>query len=187
MAGLVFWLDRDGTIVDDPGYLDDPAKLVLLPGAATAVARLNALGTVVLVTNQSGVGRGYMSAETVQAIHARLRQELADSGARLDRVEICPHTPDEGCDCRKPEPEMILRARRELPSASGEYVVGDKIADLKLARATGCIAILVRTGDGRDTEAGFGGLPNPVCDHVADDLGAAVDWIESREREAGSS
>ena len=110
-ARPIIWLDRDGTVVDDPGYLDDPGRLALLPGAAEAVRRLNEIGTVVLVTNQSGIGRGYMTRETVDEIHARLERRLSDSGAHLDAIEICPHLPDEQCDCRKPRPGMILRAR----------------------------------------------------------------------------
>lgn len=172
-ARPVFWLDRDGTIVDDPGYLKDPSLLRLLPGAAAAVARLNALGTVVLVTNQSGIGRGYMSAADVEAVHAALGDALAAEGAHLDRIEICPHAPEEECSCRKPRAGMIQRARAELSPTGPEFVIGDKPADLELARATGCVSILVRTGEGRATESSGLGL----ADHVAEDLSAAVDWV----------
>jgi len=84
MTRPVFWIDRDGTIVDDPGYLDDPAALVLLPGAAHAVARLNRLGELVLVTNQSGIGRGYTTREVVDAIHDELQRRLGEAGAHLE-------------------------------------------------------------------------------------------------------
>jgi histidinol-phosphate phosphatase family protein len=174
MTRPVFWLDRDGTIVDDPGYLDDPHKLVLLPGAAAAVARLNALGTVILVTNQSGIGRGYMTREVVDAIHAELSIRLADAGAHLDAIELCPHHPEEGCDCRKPEPGMVLRARAALGEHGNEYVIGDKRADVELAHAAGCIPVLVRTGEGGEVDGSRAGF-------VAQDLEAAVDWIEARE------
>jgi D-glycero-D-manno-heptose 1,7-bisphosphate phosphatase len=174
----VIWLDRDGTVVDDPGYLDDAARLVLLPGAAEAVRRLNQLGTVVLVTNQSGIGRGYMTRETVDEIHAELERRLSDFGAHLDGVEICPHRPDEECDCRKPRPGMVLRARAAIDARGTEYMIGDKAADLGLARATGCVAILVRTGEGRQTELG---LEPSAVDHVADDLAGAAEWIAARE------
>jgi D-glycero-D-manno-heptose 1,7-bisphosphate phosphatase len=177
-ARPIIWLDRDGTVVDDPGYLDDPGRLALLPGAAEGVRRLNEIGTVVLVTNQSGIGRGYMTRETVDEIHARLERRLSDSGAHLDAIEICPHRPDEQCDCRKPRPGMILRARAEFTARGAEYVVGDKAADVGLARAAGCVAILVRTGEGRETEPA---LDPGAVDHVADDLAAAAEWIASRE------
>jgi histidinol-phosphate phosphatase family protein len=170
----IFWLDRDGTIVDDPGYLDDPGRLVLLAGAAQAVARLNRLGTVVLVTNQSGIGRGFMTRETVDRIHDALEEQLGASGARLDRIEVCPHAPAHGCDCRKPAPGLVLRARAVLGPGGTEYVIGDKPADVELARATGCVAVLVRTGEGAGTDGS-------LADHVAADLAGAVDWIEARE------
>lgn len=174
MSRPVFWLDRDGTIVDDPGYLDDPAALVLLPGAAEAVARLNRLGTVILVTNQSGIGRGYMTRQVVDAIHEELRRRLAEADAHLDGIELCPHHPDEGCDCRKPQPGMVLRARPGLGPHGNEYVIGDKEADVELAHAAGCIPVLVRTGEGAATDGARAGF-------VAADLASAVDWIESRE------
>ncbi len=179
MGTAVFWLDRDGTIVDDPGYLKDPGAVVLLPGAAEAVARLNQVGTVVLVTNQSGIGRGYMSRDDVDAIHAIVVERLEAVGAHFDRIEICPHAPDDQCSCRKPGPDMILRARAALGEFSIEYVIGDKVADLELARATGCYSILVRTGDGAATERTLmkSGHLGDLCDHVSDDLAAAVDWV----------
>ena len=174
MTRPVFWLDRDGTIVDDPGYLADPAALVLLDGAAEAVARLNRLGTVILVTNQSGIGRGYMTREVVDTIHDELQRKLGDAGAHLDQIELCPHHPDEGCECRKPEPGMVLRARSGLGPHGNEYVIGDKPADVELAHAAGCIPVLVRTGDGVATDGAR-------AEFIAADLSAAVDWIESRE------
>ena len=177
-ARPIIWLDRDGTVVDDPGYLDDPARLILLPGAAEAVRRLNEIGTVVLVTNQSGIGRGYMTRDTVDEIHAELARRLSEAGAHLDAIEICPHRPDEGCDCRKPRSGMILRARVGIVASGTEYVIGDKAADVGLARAADCVAILVRTGEGRETEPG---LDPGTVDYVADDLAAAAEWIAARE------
>jgi histidinol-phosphate phosphatase family protein len=182
---FVLWIDRDGTLVDDPGYLDDPKRLRLLPGAARGLARLNAAGALaVLVSNQSGIARGLMSRATVDLIHERLRRELARQGARLDHIELCPHLPSEllppggaACDCRKPLPGMVLRVRSELKLEAGtlpEFVVGDKSADMLLARAVGAYAVLVRTGDGRRTE---GELAASGVDHVADDLDAAAAWI----------
>jgi histidinol-phosphate phosphatase family protein len=187
-------LDRDGTLVDDPGYLSDAARLVLLPGAARAVALLRASGAaVVLITNQSGIARGLMTAADVEAIHSELARQLAAEGAGLDGIYVCPHLPHEllpagiaGCDCRKPLPGLVLRAVREL--GLGEVpaaVVGDKLADLGLARAVGAAAVLVRTGDGASTlrqleEAAGHGRGAAAPDHVADNLLAAVDWLRTR-------
>lgn len=179
MDRVVFWLDRDGTVLDDPGYLKDPGGVVLLPGAADAVARLNAAGTVVLVTNQSGIGRGLMERDDVDAVHAVLEERLAAAGAHLDRIEICPHSPEDRCSCRKPAPDMIIRARAALGEFSAEYVIGDKVADLELARATGCTAILVRTGEGAGTERELveAGRLEELCDQVVDDLAAAAEHV----------
>ena len=175
----VVWLDRDGTIVDDPGYLSDPDGLVLLPGAAEGVAALNRGGaTVVLVTNQSGIGRGLFTRQQLDAVHERLVQQLAAAGARLDDLRVCPHAPDPdgpGCSCRKPRPGLVLDARRELGIEAGtpEVVVGDKAADVQLGARIGAPSVLVLTGEGARTLAD---LTDPPA-HVARDLGAAVPWI----------
>ncbi len=180
VPGTVY-LDRDGTVVDDPGYLRDPADLRLLEGAAAAVARLNRAGLrVVLVTNQSGIGRGYMQRGDVEAVHRALTEVLRAGGAHLDAVYYCPHRPDEGCRCRKPGPGLVERARRELGIGSGpEFVIGDKEADVGLAWRVGARPVLVRTGEGAATEARFrsgpAGLPPGLW--VADDLGAAAGLV----------
>ena len=147
-ARFVVWLDRDGTIVDDPGYLSDPDAVHLLRGAAEAITLLRAAGAfVAVVTNQSGIARGYMTRETVDRIHDRMRAQLRrdEPSADVDAIYVCPHLPaeklpvgQEACDCRKPAPGMVLQALREnaladLPS----FVVGDKLADLGLAQNVG--------------------------------------------------
>ena len=179
----VVWLDRDGTIVDDPGYLRDPEALRLLPGAGAAVARLNAAGvTVVLVTNQSGIGRGLLTEHDLERVHAALRARLADEGAHLDAIRHCPHLPDHlrpageaPCACRKPRPGMIEAARVDLAvgTSTPQFVVGDKPADVELARNAGCRAVLVLTGEGRTTLRRH----DVEADHVATGVQGAVDWI----------
>src|SRR5205823_10783092 len=111
----VVFLDRDGTLNWDPGYLNDPVAMRLLPGVGAAVARLNQAGLkAVLVTNQSGVGRGIISLEALGSIHQRLRELLAESGAWLDGIYACLHRPDEGCGCRQPASGLVAQARREI-------------------------------------------------------------------------
>jgi len=177
----VIWMDRDGTLLDDPGYLADPEGVVLLPGAAAAVARANfARVGVVLVTNQSGIGRGLLDETTLAAVHASLARRLREeAGARLDGLEFCPHLPDSGCACRKPAPGMVERALARGPwSGLPAAAIGDKAADVGLARAVGATSILVRTGEGRATEAAL--APALAPDHVADTVGDAVDWFLAR-------
>lgn len=173
----IVFLDRDGTLNHDEGYLADPERLVLLPGAAEAVAALNAAGVkVVLVTNQSGVGRGLIAPEALDRIHARLRALLAEGGARLDGIYACLHRPEEGCACRKPETALALQAARELKvDAARSATIGDKAADIELGSRLGGVSILVRTGHGAQTESGLGDGLRP--DYIARDLYDAVQWL----------
>jgi D-glycero-D-manno-heptose 1,7-bisphosphate phosphatase len=170
-------LDRDGTLNVERDYLSDPDQLELLPGVPAALRRLRDLGFgLVVVTNQSGIGRGYFTSGTVDLIHDRLRCLLAAEGASLDGIYVCPHGPDDGCDCRKPLPGMVRQAAADWgfdPKAS--IVIGDKDADIDLGRSVGARSILVRTGWGRDTERA--GRCRP--DAIVDDLPKAVDWILS--------
>ena len=183
--GGVVWLDRDGTLVDDPGYLADPAGLKLLAKGARAVAKLNAAGLcVVLITNQSGIGRGLMSRETVDRIHEKLTGELAREGAHLDGIYLCPHLPREelkegqqACSCRKPQTGLVDRAMRELHlQGLPSVVVGDKESDLELARRIQSRSVLVLTGEGAATRDA---LKNSQLkpDHLSEDLYTAVAWI----------
>jgi histidinol-phosphate phosphatase family protein len=194
-ARAVVWLDRDGTLVDDPGYLADPARLVLLPGAAEAIGALRRDGAaVVLVTNQSGIARGRMTREDVDSIHAELARQLVVAGAGLDGVYVCPHLPAEllppgapPCRCRKPGAGLVEQAQAELGLAGlPAAVVGDKESDLGLARAIGALAVLVLTGNGARIAPGLPPGPPLGPDHVALDLAAAVPWLRSRLGLAGS-
>jgi D-glycero-D-manno-heptose 1,7-bisphosphate phosphatase len=207
------FLDRDGTINGEAGYLDRMEKLQLLPGAAEAIRRINESGMKsVVVTNQSGIARGFFDEAFVSRVHARLREMLRVEGAEIDAFYFCPHHPTEGrgtylrsCDCRKPAPGMILRAGKELridPNRS--YMVGDMLTDIEAGARAGARGVLVRTGYGeeaaaelgRDKEARRNGdmMPHrvpiekdgvtarPV--HIAADLREAVAWIiEDRKGE----
>ncbi len=146
----VLFLDRDGTLNEEVNYLSDPADLRILPGVPEAIQRFNAAGwAVVIITNQSGIGRGYFTVETVAAVHAALTTELAAHGAHVDAIYVCPHHPDAQCECRKPKPALYRQALADLALADAPcVVVGDKLSDLEPGRKLGCHTILVRTGYG---------------------------------------
>ena len=179
MANQAVFLDRDGTLNEDPGYLSDPEQLVLLPGVPEALVALKRADfRIVVVSNQSGVGRGLISPEALDAIHGRLDEVLAEAGASIDRYELCIHHPDDGCECRKPKPKLILDAARALGvDVARSYMIGDKSSDVNAGRRAGCRAsILVRTGAGRDAEKDGESKP----EFVADGLMPAVQWILSQ-------
>jgi histidinol-phosphate phosphatase family protein len=170
-------LDRDGTVIVDRGHLSDPEGVELIPGAGEALARLAERGLgLVLVTNQSAVGRGIVDLEKLDEIHAALAEHLAPHGVAFAGTFFCPHLPDEGCDCRKPGTALALRAARELGfDPARAFVVGDKTSDIEMGRAVGAATVLVRTGYGREAEASG----DARADHVADDLTQAAAWIEA--------
>lgn len=178
MLKRAVFLDRDGTVNQEVEYLDDPDGLQLIPGAAAAIRLLNDAGVLaIVITNQAGIGRGYFSATTMEAIHARLAQQLAAHGAHLDAIYHCPHHPDAGCACRKPSPGMLLRAAREHSiDLERSVLVGDKASDLEAGRRAGCRTVLVLTGYGRETCVQLG-RPGIGPDLVADDLLDAVRWL----------
>ena len=170
-------LDRDGVLNEDRAdYVKNPGELVLLPGAAQAVARLNAAGfAVAICTNQAGVGKGVFDEAMLARIHDKLRDELARAGGTLDAIFHCP---DPGpSPRRKPEPGMLLEALRRFGAAAARTpFVGDNLRDLEAAAKAGCPRHLVRTGHGAKVQAA--GLPSAVLPvRVHDDLAAAVDAL----------
>ncbi len=167
-------LDRDGTINVEKHYLSDPEQMKLYPGVGPALRRLQDLGLgLAVITNQSGIGRGYFTLETLERIHQRLRALLAAFGVVIDGIYLCPHAPDEDCDCRKPLPGMVDQAVAELGFDPAQaFLVGDKTVDMELARAVGATGILVRTGHGRAHE------DKCAAALVVDDLPAAAAFIE---------
>ncbi|HTG48242.1 MAG TPA: HAD-IIIA family hydrolase [Actinomycetota bacterium] len=168
-------LDRDGTIIQERHHLDDPEQVELIPGAAAAIARLRALGLgVAVVTNQAQIGRGLLTPERLSAIHERVRSLLAVEGATLDGLYVCPHVPEDGCDCRKPAPGLALRAAAELGfDPARAFVIGDHAGDMGLGRAIGATTLFVLTGHGAQELSSA----RRDADHVAPDLPAAVDII----------
>ncbi len=156
-------LDRDGVLNEDRrDFVKTPGELVLIPGAAEAVARLNRAGArVAVVTNQSCVGRGILGLDMLERIHRHLRDELGRAGAHLDDLIFCADAPWAATDSRKPAPGMLRQAMRRFGAVPADTVmIGDSLRDLQAAAAAGCRRILVRTGHGRDTQAE--GLPSDV-------------------------
>lgn len=174
------FLDRDGTVNIDTGYLSDPAKLHLIDGAADAIKRLNEAGIkVIVVSNQSGVGRGFFTNADEARVNERLVEVLAASGARLDGIYYCPHLPDDGCQCRKPATGLVDSAAQEHAiEIRRSCVVGDKASDIELARNLGVRSALVLTGNGREELSKI----SPAPDYVAQDLADAVAWILGESR-----
>lgn len=180
------FIDRDGTVSKEVGYVNHPARLELLPRTAAAVKKLNQAGIkAILTTNQAGVARGYFKEEMIWKVHERLEKLLADEGAYLDAIYYCPHHPIVGegeyrqdCECRKPKTGMLLRAKEEFNiDLEKSYTIGDKISDVEFGQRVGAKGILVLTGYGlgayefeRDE---WGVQP----DYIAEDLLDAVNWI----------
>lgn len=173
------FFDRDGTLNPDTSYIKTSGEFVLFPDAVTAVKRCNDAGILVLVvTNQSGLARGYFSQADLDGIHRCLREQLRDGGAWIDDIFICPHHPDDGCQCRKPNPGMIKQAMARYPiDLAKSYVVGDKSIDVELAAKTHVKGLLVTTGPTSAEELRMIRAHHLPVAYVAECLQDAVDWI----------
>jgi len=165
-------LDRDGTINEEVGYVLSPGDLRLIPGAAAAIRDLRTLGLgILVVTNQSPVGRGWLTEADLAAIHDRMRELLRASGADVDAIEHCPHRLEDDCSCRKPRTGMVDRAAGNLGFDPAEsFVVGDHAVDMALGRAVGARTIFVRTGHGEEELEDA----RTMADRVVADLPAAA-------------
>ncbi|WP_448678456.1 D-glycero-beta-D-manno-heptose 1,7-bisphosphate 7-phosphatase [Pseudomonas nicosulfuronedens] len=171
-------LDRDGVInQDSDAYIKSLDEWIPIPGAITAIARLSKAGwTVAVATNQSGIARGYYDLAILDGMHQRLRELVAAQGGELGVVVYCPHGPDEGCDCRKPKPGMLLQiAQHYGAELRGTWFVGDSRGDLDAALAVDCQPVLVKTGKGERTLT----KPLPEGTLVFDDLAAVADQLLS--------
>jgi D-glycero-D-manno-heptose 1,7-bisphosphate phosphatase len=181
------FLDRDGTIIEEVGYLDRAERVEFYPWTIDAIRTFNRAGlAVVMISNQSGVARGFFTETVVDRVHAHMAAMLAEGGARIDAYYYCPHHPDgkvagyaRPCDCRKPGRGLVDRAVRELDvDPARSFVVGDRWVDVALARAVGARGVLVRTGYGMSVEQQ---RPDDLtADAVADNLIAAASWILGR-------
>ena len=191
---MAVFLDRDGTVNEEVGYLSDLRQLKLLPGAATAIKRLNDAGfKVVLVTNQSGVARGFFPESFVQETHALLIRMLSADGARLDGIYYCPHHPRSGsshytreCDCRKPATGLLIRAAGELGIELGKsFMVGDKWSDVELGQRAGCRSILVTSGFHQNDPGNVRPSHMKEPDFTAHNLSEAAECILKMQRAEG--
>jgi len=170
-------LDRDGTINVERHYLSGPDQLELIPGAAQGLSRMKTMGLgLVVLTNQSGLGRGFFDQVSLDQIHRRLRELLQTEGIDLDGIYVCPHTPEENCSCRKPKPGLLRLAANELSFDPQDcFVIGDKACDIELGKRVGAKTLLVRTGYGTQFKPDASLAP----DFVADDLSAAAETIRT--------
>ena len=173
------FLDRDGTLNRDTSYIKNPEEFILFPDSLAAVKQCNGAGLrVLVVTNQSGLARGYFSQKDLDMIHQSLREQLEAGGAWIDDILVCPHHPDDGCWCRKPNPGLIDQATNRYPiDLKKSYMVGDKYIDLELAVKAKIKGVLVKTGP-LSQEAHSRIMENnlPVS-YVAESLQDAVNWI----------
>ena len=183
------FMDRNGCLIEERGYINNPSRVRVLPRTPAAVALLNQAGiAAVMATNQAGIARGYFSSETLLAVNAEVERQLGAEGARLDALYVCTHHPTAGqppyrdtCECRKPKPGLLLRAAAELGlDLSRSVMVGDKPADVEAGQAAGAATVLVLTGYGRGEWEYRRHEWTVKPDHVAEDLFDAVEWALAR-------
>ena len=201
MNKFAVFIDRDGTINEEVGYVDSFDRFNILPGVSDAIRKLNDSNIpTIVITNQSGIARGYFSADFVNRLHDRMIADLEKLGCTIAGIYVCPHHPDEGCACRKPRPGMLLKAAKEHGiSLRRSFVIGDKIIDIKTAHSVGAKGILVLTGYGAEEIKSVNSATPPSLlrvlsgqayplpegeeyasekpDHVAANLNDAVSWI----------
>jgi D-glycero-D-manno-heptose 1,7-bisphosphate phosphatase len=183
------FMDRDGCLIEEMGYINHPSRVRLLPRTSAAVTRLNRAGiAAVMATNQAGIARDYFSEETLEAVNAEVERQLGDQGARLDALYVCTHHPTAGqaphrdvCGCRKPKPGLLLRAAAEMNlDLSRSVMIGDKPSDVAAGQAAGVSTVLVLTGYGRGEWEYRRHEWTLGPDHVAEDLFDAVEWALAR-------
>jgi len=181
------FLDRDGTIIEDSGYISTPEQIKFIPGSIEAIKLLNeAKYKVIVITNQSGVARGLFSEDMLQTIDKTLHKKILNGGAHLDGLYYCPHHPEHGvypyrreCDCRKPQAGLIKKAAKEHHSDLAQsYMIGDHSCDIGAGSAAGVKTVFLLTGHGTHEQGKLATKPN----HTAADLLAAVKWVLKQEK-----
>ncbi len=184
MNKAVFF-DRDGTIARDVNYCRRPEDFYLFPETAGVLKTLRGHGfKVIIITNQSGVGRGYFDEVKLKKIHAKMEAELDREGARVDGIYYCPHHPDNGCSCRKPKPGLILQAAADLDiDLKSSFMVGDQPRDIATGKAAGCRTILIRHPEaGNDTAS----IPDAYVNNLAGITDIILKWPERKQDRARS-
>jgi histidinol-phosphate phosphatase family protein len=174
------FLDRDGTINEDVGYLSDPDKIVIIKNAVPGLRLLQNYGfKLIITTNQSGIARGYFDKNTLNRIHKKLRNIFLKEKIKFSAIYYCPHHPDDNCKCRKPELGMIEKAVKKFNLDLGKsFGIGDKLKDIEFVKKAGCKGILVLTGLGKKERKGIKELiPELKPDYIAKDLLDASKWI----------
>ena len=163
-------LDRDGTLIEEREYLSDPDRVRLLAGVAPALRELRQMGYgLVVITNQSGIGRGFFDRAQLQRVHQRLGELLQAEGVYLDALYVCPHAPEDGCACRKPKLGLLQKAAEDLGfDMASSIVIGDKTSDIEMGGMAGAVTFLVRTGYGAQVAG------EVTADYVVDDLAGAA-------------
>lgn len=168
MKKSAVFIDRDGTLIEEADYLARPEHLKLFPFAAEAVRLLNENDFLaVLITNQSGVGRGFFDENNLREIHEKLISELAAQGAKLDAIYYCPHKPNDDCACRKPKTEMIKKAMKDFSIDLNEsWTIGDKAIDVETGTNAGTKTALVLTGYGIEEREKLTGKPDLIAGNL---------------------
>ena len=176
MKRAVF-LDRDGTIIHDPGYLSDPAQIVFYEGVQKKLRLLQERGFLIcIITNQSGIGRGYFSEEQLIVIHKVLCKQMLDAGVNVDAIEYCPHAPEEECACRKPNIEMVMRLVKKYNiDCKKSFFVGDKMSDVLTGLNSGCKSILI--SHDKNIESLLEKHPEAHPDYIAITPGESLDYV----------
>jgi histidinol-phosphate phosphatase family protein len=175
MLHRAVFLDRDGTIAKDVPYCRRVEDFEILPRVPDAIRLLNHAGyKVVVITNQSGIARGYFTQEILSAIHEKMTAELKKHGAFIDAIYVCPHHPDEGCQCRKPSPTLLTRAATDISLAlDRSYMIGNDPKDVGAGRAAGCRTVWLTTNRNHQGDDS----PVVLCNHTATDLFEATQWL----------
>lgn len=177
-------LDRDGTVIFERNYLSNPEQVELIPGAAAGLKALSELGLgLIVITNQSGIGRGYFDEVRLDEIHERMCQLLNAEGVLLTAILHCPHRPEDDCKCRKPKPGLVWQAAEKYAFEPRHcFVIGDKPCDIDMGKAIDATTILVRTGYGKE----FATHPEMNCNFIVDDILQAADVIKSQLTQSSS-